>query len=1033
MRKVLKASAGTGKTYSLSLEYILALLNGQSFEEILVMTFTRKATAEIRERIFEHLEELLAQGIESQVYLSIERKDPRIKLNLDKVKEIYQEMLKSKDKIHIYTIDSFINQIFKKSIAPYLGIFNYQIVEEEKNQEIIEEIFKEILDNPEDFALLEKFLSDNIERDIKNYLHLIGEVLKERWKFLLINKKKRSNRDCSQLVLKFDQSIRILESIAIEKGKNFLPDFIVKDFQTLITMYTGTENLQRKRNMIIKNYSLFFNNSFWNGNKVKGKGFVSLKEDLQEKYEEFLNELANYIYNEEIIPYEEEIFKFSSRIFEIADRLKFKLKAFTHSDISNYTYMYLDKNDLNLMDKNSFTAYFYELLGINIKSIFIDEFQDTSILQWKILKNLIDQASNVITVGDEKQSIYGWRGGEKELFAKLDRILATKTENLLTCYRSQKVILDFVNAFFSNIDIEWEYNNVNYLPAKDKGYLEILMGGESCRTNTESKTFAKYSLKKQEELIDINNRLVSDIKREIALRIKDLPDGSDIGVLARSNKQLSEIAMELDKEGIPYLLESKDSLLEHEAISPLFSLLSYLNYNDYFMLLKFLRSDLIGINNRSLRYLLENKKEVKDFLNDRIHEISFLEIEDILKEIKKIKGIDYQNLSNYIIEESAVIEKYRENSSALKNIYYFFQLMRNYNSLSEFMKYLDENKEGDQLKQLAVKEENAVKLMSIHKSKGLSFESEFFYWDPAPAKGGKSNKMEFYLSFDEEYQELEDYLLTNSRYEKLFDYLGIDFAEKKKERSLIEEINNIYVALTRAEKNLFFYIEGPRNLKKDKDGYCWQGSSYDFYEDALLLASNSISIADLIDRKEFGKLMPGQIQLIDGKVDLPDLKPYYSPLQLAAEKISRNKNKKDYQMNMDKEIKRIEGLAVHYYLENIKHDTETERRYAFQLMKGRYGNILGEKRINDISKRIVAFLEENSVFFNELWQVYNEYQLEYNEKKYRIDRLLVNEEKKEIIILDYKSGYLKDQAQLDLYKDIVERESKGKYHIYSKF
>ena len=71
MRKVLKASAGTGKTYRLSLEYLAAILSGYNFEEIVVMTFTRKATAEIRERIFQHIEEVLRVGEDSQVLQSL--------------------------------------------------------------------------------------------------------------------------------------------------------------------------------------------------------------------------------------------------------------------------------------------------------------------------------------------------------------------------------------------------------------------------------------------------------------------------------------------------------------------------------------------------------------------------------------------------------------------------------------------------------------------------------------------------------------------------------------------------------------------------------------------------------------------------------------------------------------------------------------------------------------------------------------------------------------------------------------------------
>ncbi|MFW5988477.1 MAG: UvrD-helicase domain-containing protein, partial [bacterium] len=719
MKKVLKASAGTGKTYSLSLEYLAALLAGQSYQEIVVMTFTRKATAEIRERIFEHLKEVNKQGVNSQVFKSLKKIYPDIVLDLPLLKNNEIEMLKNKDKIHIYTIDSFINQIFKKSIAPYLGIFNYQIVEEDKNKEIIEEIFKEILDNPVDFALMEKFLSENLERDLKNYLELIEEILSNRWKFLLLDYKKRSQRDCSQLSSKLDQCIDLLEGIAMEKGKEFSISFLIKDFQTLIMEYRELEGSDRKKAVIYKNYSLFFKNSFWNGSKIRGKDYLSLKEELEVKYQQFLEHLANYIYNQEIIPYEEEIFKFSQRVFEIADRLKFKLKAFTHSDISNYTYLYINKTELKLMDGDSFNQYFYELIGTDFKSIFIDEFQDTSILQWKILKPLLDNADKLISVGDQKQSIYGWRGGEKELFSKLEKIIDAETEPLLTCYRSQKEILDFVNDFFANLEIDWEYSHVSHLPDKNKGYLEVLLGGENTITNTDTKSFAKLNPEKQQEILGINSKIAANIKKELAYRIKEIASDNDIGVLARSNKHLIDIAMELDELGISYLLESKNSLLDHEAIRPLYFLLTYLNYNDYFSLLKFLRSDIIGVNHQTLRYLLENKSQVKAYLSGKEEQLALSDLEFILAEIKKLRDLKYQQLSNYIIEKSGMIDKYKENNAALKNIYFFFKIMRRFSCLSELMKFLEENRDSDQLKQLSAREENAVKLMTIHKSKGL--------------------------------------------------------------------------------------------------------------------------------------------------------------------------------------------------------------------------------------------------------------------------------------------------------------------------
>lgn len=1033
MKKVLKASAGTGKTYRLSLEYLVALLEGQDFEEIVVMTFTRKATAEIRERIIEQIEDILDFGIDSEVFQSLILVNPEIKLNITTLKQSYNQMLKNKDKINIYTIDSFINKIFKQAIAPYLGIYSYQIVDDNKNNEIIEEVFRKLLDNPADFALMEKFLTDNTERYIKHYLDLIKEMLYNRWKFLLINHQQRQPRETKNLIFYLDECQNILESIAEEKGKEFSSDFYVKDFQILMPEYCSLGNMEAKKEKIIKNQSLFFKNSFWHGGKIRGKKFADLKEGLEFKYQEFLEQLAGYIYNQEMIPYEEEIFKFSERVFQIYDRLKYKEKSFTHTDISNYTYKYFFQAELNLLEDNTVSEYFFELLGSNVKILFIDEFQDTSILQWKILKPLIDKCENVITVGDEKQSIYGWRGGEKELFSRLDQILEGESESLLTCYRSEKELIDFINKFFLSLETDWNYSNVDYLDKKDQGFVEVLLGGESTLTNTETKSFAKLSSEKQQEIVEQNEKITSNMKKEIAKRIQELSSYNNVGILTRSNKDLSEIAAELDNNDIPYILESKDSLIEYEALKPLYFLLSYLNYNDYFQLIKFLRSDLIGINHSALRYLLTNKDKVERFMLGEELSLGYDDIQKLLIEIKFLEMLEYQQLSNYVIENSGIIAKFHDNSAALKNIYYFFKLMRNHSSLSDFMEYVNDNKDNDELKQVGVKENTAVKLMTIHKAKGLSFETEFFYWNPSSGNGGYSSSMELYINFDDKFQHIEDYLLTNSRYEKMFQYLDIDFAEKKAVRELNEEINNVYVALTRPEKNLFFYIEGPRKLSIDNQGRCWSGSTYEFYEQALLNGARVETLCDLIERKQLGQLIVDKKKESINNVDIPYLVDYFKPILVDEQILEDFNNKKDFSMTLEKEINRIKGLAIHYYLEHIKYKSEDEKEYAGKMILARYGNILGPLQIKSIIHRVNKFIDNNALYFNTSWQVFNEYELESENVIYRIDQLRLNEESKEILILDYKSGITKEQAQLDKYREIIEEKTGGNYEITTMF
>ena len=1033
MRKVLKASAGTGKTYRLSLEYLAAILSGYDFEEIVVMTFTRKATAEIRERIFQHIEEILQDGEESQVLESLRGIYPGLACDLAMLESVYQQMLINKDKIKIFTIDSFINSIFKKAIAPYLDIYAYEIIDENSNMEIIEEVFKRMLDNPADFSLLENFLQDNTERFIDSYLALIEGMLNNRWKFLLIDYREREELRVEGLAWKLDECLNILESIAAGKGVEFTEDFYKKAYQSLMMDYSNLETIQEKEDRIIRHYKLFFNDNFWNSSKIRGKDYEGLREALAVKYEEFLINLAASIYNLEMIPYEEEIFKFSDRIFQLYDDIKFREKKFTHMDISNYTYMYFFEPELALLDGGTVSEYFFELIGGRVRALFIDEFQDTSILQWKILKPLLDRCEKVITVGDEKQSIYGWRGGEKELFARLERILAGEEETLKICYRSEREIVEFINRFFADINEDWDYSPVEHLARKDQGYLEFLFGGERTKRNTETKSFEKLSKEKQEEIIQLNERITADIKGEIARRIKSFPTYNNIAVLARSNQELADIAVELDREGIPYLLESKDSLLEHEAVKPLYFLLSFLHYHDFLDLLKFLRSDLVGINNKCLRYIIENRDMVEGYFLGREIEFKFPGLQGLFQQIKAMEEMNFRELSNYIIESSGLLERYKGNRAALRNIHYFFQLMRGFNSLDEFMDFLRENQDSDELKQLSVTGDNVVQLMTIHKAKGLSFETEFFYWNISPRGGNWSNNLELYIEFDEEYGEVVDYLLTNSRYEKLFGYLGIDFAEKKAGRELIEEINNLYVALTRPEKNLFIYIEGPRQLDPDEEGRCWRGSSYEFYEDALLRGARVESLCDLIEQKSSGYLSISEGEREEEFVALNDLSPYFEPARVDEELIQENRSKKDYRMNLEREIKRIEGLALHYYLEFVRYNQEEERRYAEQMVLARYGNILGPGRTRELITRVNLFLQERQEYFAGDWLVFNEYELEWNGELYRIDHLRVNKEKKEILILDYKSGITREQAQLDRYKEIIEEMTGGEYEIRTEF
>ncbi|MEG0136642.1 MAG: UvrD-helicase domain-containing protein, partial [Cetobacterium sp.] len=141
---VLKASAGTGKTYRLSLEYLATLLKGESYKDVLVMTFTKKATSEIQERVIVFLEEMYRDK-GSDLYTNLKNLYPNIDLSYGNIKKVYYEVLDNRDRLKISTIDGFINNIFKNVIAPYLNIFSYEIIDDSDNLEILLKCFEKIV------------------------------------------------------------------------------------------------------------------------------------------------------------------------------------------------------------------------------------------------------------------------------------------------------------------------------------------------------------------------------------------------------------------------------------------------------------------------------------------------------------------------------------------------------------------------------------------------------------------------------------------------------------------------------------------------------------------------------------------------------------------------------------------------------------------------------------------------------------------------------------------------------------------------
>ena len=1059
---ILKASAGTGKTYRLSLEFIANLIRGVNYKNIVVMTFTKKATAEIKERIYDFLHQIAfdeGNGAELEKNLKeIYRFDD---LNKKELQNIYFEMIRNKEDIRISTIDGFTNKIFKNAIAPYFNIYNYETLDEETD-EFYSKILIKIIENKDNFEDF-KFIFDEKKekKNIKRYMEIIKEILDMRPKFVLTKGFKMSEvkKVSYKFIDELDGIFEKIEEVANKKNKN-VTDVLTKAFHNIYGKYSNlskdeskneNQKIKEKLELIVPEIDLFFEKKLWNGTQTKGEKNKDDREELETKSQELKEKLSEYVFIEKVLPLDKKLKNIAQKIFDIAKKIKISSKRLTHNDILVYTYEFIFNKDLKFVENDRVTEEFLELIGGKIDTIMIDEFQDTSILQWKILKLLMNTSENIICVGDEKQSIYNWRGGEKELFEKLETMIEGNVQNLDKSYRSYKAIIENVNKIFNGYDTKWNYVDSGYRDDEEyqKGY------------------FGYFIRNTKEETPKIYTKIVEMIENG---QVKNLGKSA---IICRTNPHLKEIAEVLNEAKIPYTLESKTTILEYKPIVPMYQLIKFFAFGNFKYLLEFMRSDLIGGLNSHVKYLLENKNEIMRFINGyqkiedskkankkkkndnkdskaisfkefidmqkdenvkeellKYKEINVLErnnliFEEILEKVRELKRLskdlnnkyENENFSRKLVENFEITKYYSTNSD-LKNIFIFFNILKKYNNLYEFITFIEEEKEN--LRQVSSRDVNAINLMTIHASKGLEFDTVFYYKRKSNKGNTDKSNLKGYLDFDEKFVDVKKFMLLFSGYDKKM--IGNDLRkliDKNIQKEEMEEINNDYVALTRAKKNLILLFDA--EVTKEKG-----------YTDPL--AKRIIDVYKNENEHETGQIVESEIpeettDTSDVKISDSLFKTYFNDDKLRMEKSSNT---------LENEFKRKKGLAMHYYFEHILNDLENEKKIAKSALLSRYGNMLGKKIVEELIVRMDKFIEKNIDIYDKKYKVYNEFEVYDSEGKKRIiDRINIDENNRKIYIYDYKTGFEPEtkkeyQEQIEEYKNILRGKVSEDYEIEVK-
>ena len=1055
-RVILKASAGTGKTYRLSLEYIANIIKGVDFNEIVVMTFTKKATAEIKERIFDFTYQVaFEKGMWEDLEKNIENLYGIKNIDKTKLQQVYFKMLKNKEDIRIYTIDGFTNRIFKTAIAPTLGIFNFETIDQEK-EEFYEEVFTKILGSKDLFEQFKYIIDEKGERkNISTYVEFIKNLTNLQKEYLLAEGTAREIKNVEptiSFVEDLDMAFKYFEIAANkknderEKKKNsrekmeyFMKEFIHKIYSNFKEIDNKSEvqdieKIREKAEKVSKEWEKLFNTikdgeigTFSHGVKLKNSKTCPIADELKEireNYEIFMKGLSKYLTETKIVEGHNKIRKVAVQIFDLVEKEKIQNKRFTHDDISTYTYKFIFDEKLNFVKDNKPTDEFMDLIGGKIETIMIDEFQDTSILQFKILKLLMANAKNIICVGDEKQSIYSWRGGEKALFEKLETIIDGKVETLGKSFRSYKEVIENVNKIYENYRNDWQYDTVSYREDADyqRGYFEYNIN--------------PIDENGDEKIVNSYENIIETLKSG---KVKNYGKSC---IICRTNNHLDEIAKRLNEENIPYTLTSNASLIEHEGVKPLYRLIKFFLYENFQYLLEFMRSDLIGGLNNHVKYILENKEMILKYINSKENEtyqefvnknIENLELQKykeidilernnrsfskILMDLKELKELSLnlngkdkkENFSKEIINKFEVLNYYNTNSD-LKNIFNFFNIMKSYNNLYEFIAEMEEDKE--KITQVSSQDVDAVNLMTVHKSKGLEFDTVFYYRRDKKSEQDRRNLIS-YVEYDETFDNVTDFLVMLPEYKKILlegKYYKLEQELKQKEK--IEEINNDYVALTRAKKNLILNLDTRNNKYRHE------------------LSNKLIEKYGSDTSYSQGEIVEDEKQnIVNNDIELTEIMGYFEDNKEDSTKYS------SYKTDLEGEFRRKQGLAMHYYFEHILNDIENDKKIAKSAYLNRYGNMLGKENLIKLLERMNKFIDNNKEIYNPKHTIYTEFEIFDNEgNKKIIDRMNIDEQNKKIYIYDYKTGHEPQEKeyyheQLENYKKLLAEKTNGEYDI----
>jgi ATP-dependent exoDNAse (exonuclease V) beta subunit len=1010
------ASAGSGKTFALVKEYLKVLFSSnkkEAYKYILAITFTNKAVGEMKERIIDTLKTFANKNIlefpSSMFEMICKELSMRPNLVHNKSKTLLYNIAHNYAAFDVSTIDKFTQKLIR-TFARDLNLsmnFEVELDTEIVLNEAVDRLIAKAGINKNLTQILIAFAFEKADEDkswdISLDFYSIAKLLINENDLPFIEAlKERSLDDFKVLKSGLKEKITTLETTIVKASKNVLT--LIGECGLEHNDFSRSSLPKHFQNLSAKRFDIKFDN-LWQTDLINNESLYPTR---------VTQEIASVI--TDIQP--QLILAFTETKQNVF-RLKF-LKNF-HKNIMPMSVLSLINKELNSLKeeqnillisefnsiisnqiKHQPSPFIYERIGEKFQHYFIDEFQDTSVMQWEnlipLLQNsLSSENSSAMLVGDAKQAIYRWRGGKAEQFIGLcntdNPFFVEKNKSLLpTNYRSYKAVVDFNNAFFEHLSA-FMFSKKDYEKLYSKSH-----------QNTSINKQGYVSL----NFLDIKkdyNRDEIYTKNIVETIEKCIDNGfqlKDICVLVRKKKEGVAIANHLSSIGVDIV--SSETLLLHT--SPEVNFISNM--------LKFILEPQNSIAKiEILNFLADYKFNISE-KHSFLKAFTKLDVSHFFDALKEY-GISfrYQDVLQLPIYEAieAVIHCFKlvKISNAYVQFYLDFVLdysKKNHSGLSQFIDYYDSKKET--LSIVSPQGKNAVQIMTIHKSKGLEFTVVIFpYADLNIYK--EINPKEWLPIDSETYYGFSHALISfNKDFENYSETSATIYKQHKAELEL-DNINLLYVALTRAVEQLHI-ISSKQLDKKDNENLSLFSGMFINYLKHIEEWDDNILFYEFGNSKKSTPVTEQNLNAIEQQVFIS------TPKKDRNIKIVTNSG---YLWDTTQKEAIEKGNLIHNIMSQIKTKIDVDIALNNFLLSG----VINPLQLNELKSIVLNIVEHPhlSTYFNSENIIYNEKDIITKHGiTLRPDRLVINE-KNEVVIIDYKTGNsdAKHELQLEGYSNAL--------------